>query len=326
MFNNVINRHDIANGLRKLATGRGGALMAAMWKRPETRVVDAWSREETPPCDWWCIPEVQRRWNRMISGDPEVDYIEHVRRTCLAGRSGLRGWSIGCGTGHVERAWAATGLFRELEGTDVTEGSIRAARRAAEQAGLADVLRYRVDDVAAMSLPAGGYDVVLGVHSLHHLTPLAALFPRFRDALAPDGWFIINEFVGPDRFQWTDQQLGAINDVLSRMPPRLKTLWKSEAIKRPLHRPGRLAMILRDPSEAVESSRILPELRRHFDVREVRGYGGAILHMLLAGIAHHFTGDDPEAAHWLSICFETEDRLLAEGLIQHDFVVAVARR
>jgi hypothetical protein len=85
-------------------------------------------------------------------------------------------------------------------------------------------------------------------------------------------------------------------------------------------------MRLGDPSEAIESSQILPLLRRSFEVVELRELGGSLLHMLLSEIAHNFVGDDPETRRALRLCFDAEDLLIASGELGHDFAVAACRR
>ncbi len=85
-------------------------------------------------------------------------------------------------------------------------------------------------------------------------------------------------------------------------------------------------MILSDPSEAVESSKIEMLLHKKFEIVEIKGYGGTILHMLFNGIAHHFLSDDAETQRWLNVCFEIEDVLLASGELQSDYIVAVCKK
>ncbi len=85
-------------------------------------------------------------------------------------------------------------------------------------------------------------------------------------------------------------------------------------------------MILGDPSEAVESSKIRPLLHKIFEVVEIREYGGTVLHLLFSGIAHNFLSEDTETRHWLDICFEVEDSLLRKGDIQSDFIIAVCKK
>jgi hypothetical protein len=84
-------------------------------------------------------------------------------------------------------------------------------------------------------------------------------------------------------------------------------------------------MLVGDPSEAVDSSGIMPKVRERFEVVEERGYGAAILHILLAGIAHNFLGQDAETRSILEAIFAFEDALMASGEIDSDYVFAVFR-
>ena len=81
-----------------------------------------------------------------------------------------------------------------------------------------------------------------------------------------------------------------------------------------------------DPSEAVESARIIPLLHKIFEVIEIKEYGGTILHLLFSGIAHHFISPEAEAQRFLELFFEIEDQLLAQGDLQSDFIVAVCKK
>ena len=95
--------------------------------------------------------------------------------------------------------------------------------------------------------------------------------------------------------------------------------------KRAVIRPSILRMVMLDPSESVESGRLLSLLHKHFEIEEQRGYGGSLLHLVLSGIAHNFLNDESETRRWLDLCFAVEDALLACAEIADDFVFAVGR-
>ena len=52
---------------------------------------------------------------------------------------------------------------------------------------------------------------------------------------------------------------------------------------------------------------------------------GSLLHLLLDDIAGRFVPDDPRAMSHLRRCFALEDRLIADGTLQHDFAMIVAQ-
>ena len=328
MWNNLISLREVAQLARRLA--REPALARGVLARlPLTgrgRVEAAWAHTESLTRQWWDIPAVVARWNRMISGDPACPPHRYVLEKHLRGREPLTALSLGCGDGTKEMEWATTGAFRAIEAWDLSAQRIASAREEAASRGLDRLISFEVGDVHALPMAPGAFDLVLADHALHHFTPLEPLLRRIHAALAQDGVFVVNEFVGPSRFQWTDRQMAAANELLARFPDRYRTLAGSRHTRLPVIRPSRLGMMLRDPSEAVESARIMELLPRVFDVKEVRGYGGAVLHLLFAGIAHHFMDPDAEAQRLLTLAFETEDALIARGEVGHDFVLAVCGR
>ena len=238
----------------------------------------------------------------------------------------LRGLSLGCGTGNKELLWAELGNFSVIDAIDISKPRVEEAARKAERLGYGDIVRYRVGDVRGVKLPASSYDVVFADSSLHHLSPLREILLKIDAWLAPAGLLVVNDFVGPTRFQWTDRQLEAANALLSLLPMKYKTLPGGGEVRSRIYRPSRLHMILSDPSEAVESSSILPCLHEIFEVLEMREYGGTVLHLLFADIAHNFISAAPEDKRWLELCFRAEDLLLAEGDLSSDFIVAVCRK
>jgi len=84
-------------------------------------------------------------------------------------------------------------------------------------------------------------------------------------------------------------------------------------------------VVMMDPSEAIRSEEILPLMQKEFEIVEVKGYGGALLQFLLAGIAGNFASDDPVSRSLLQMLFQIEDSLIATGDLQHDFAVIVAQ-
>jgi SAM-dependent methyltransferase len=266
---------------------------------------------------------VRRRWNRLISGDERIDHYEYVCKTHLKGRQALKALSLGCGTGQREMSWARQGVFARIDAYDLSPQRIAFAQQEAQAAGLADVLHFHVRDIYEIEETGTPYDVILGEQSIHHFSPLGKLFEKLDRLLADDGMLVVNEFVGPTRFQWTDEQLALANALLALLPKERRVLWNTDWLKRRNHRPSLLSMILSDPSEAVESSRILERLRERFEIVDFKPYGGTLLHLALSDIGHHFVDDGPESRRWLDLCFYVEDCLLDCGILKSDFVLAV---
>ena len=326
MFNNLINIHDISKLAEKIKQGELNRILSKLGSRKQGKIKKSWEHIENPPMNWWDIPTVTERWNYLISGDAKVDYYEYFSHKFLSDKESLNALSLGCGIGELELRWAELGKFKSIDAYDLSDPRIEYAKSKAKEKGYGEIINYRVADVYHIEILESYYDVVLVEHSLHHFSPLEEILLRVNSFLKPDGYFIVNEFVGPTRFEWTDRQLEIINGLLSILPAKYRAQWNSNTVKSKVFRPGRLRMILDDPSEAVESSRILPLLHQIFDVIEIKEYGGTILHLLFSGIAHNFLKDNSETRCFMNLCFEVEDQLLKSGDIQSDFVVTICRK
>lgn len=324
MFNNLVNIHDFYTLLERLRKRQFGLIFSRL-AGSEKRTKKAWQSTERT-IEWCDIPAVKKRRNYLITGDADVEYYEYVSRKYLSDRRPLRALSLGCGTGARELIWAGSRKFKSIDAYDLSEKRIELARKRAEEKGYGEVIEYHAANVYHIEMTDGSYDVVLAEQSLHHLSPLAEILQRLNRSLKPDGCFIVNEFVGPIRFQWTDRQLEVINGLLSILPERYKVRRSDGSIKSRVFRPSRLRCILYDPSEAVESAEIMPLLHKIFNVVEVKNWGGTVLHMLFHDIADNFMSEDEETQHFLKLCFEAEDLLLQCGDIESDFVFAVCKK
>lgn len=273
---------------------------------------------------WWDVPAVQRRINALVTGDPEISPTEFVAREFLA-VSEMRALSLGCGSGGRECRWASTGRFSEIRGIDLSSSRIRAAQQRAQDEGLDGVLRFEVEDVRRLRIVDGCLDVVIAEGILHHLEDVGDQLDRIRRWLRPDGLLIVNEYVGPRRFQWTPVQVRLANRALRQLPEDLRGSWPLGRIKQHIGRPGWLSLRLYDPSEAVASEDIVKEIRSRMIVALHRPYGGTLLHLVLKNIAHHFVGDDPRPQDHLLGLFQAEDEALHRQEIGSDHVFMVAR-
>ncbi len=303
------------------------------WKRlrsrltlsPEKRVTAAWQHVSAPPKNWWDIPAVRHRWNRMITGDEQQSPVEWVVSRWLSGTE-YRAFSPGCGTGHRELRWAATGKFRHILAMDLSPTRIRLARQRAREAGLSHVVQFEVGNVFSHQMPDASLDVIIVEDALHHFAPVEEAVRRFHRWLKPGGLIIVNEFVGPRRFQWPEQQVKLATAALQLLPEEHRRLYRSGRVKQRVYRPGLLRMWLQDPSEAVESDQILPALQRYFQIETLRGYGGTLLALIFNGIAQHFVEETPQTHRYLELLFGIEDYFLQQDLLPHDYVFVVGRK
>ncbi|MBS0453410.1 MAG: class I SAM-dependent methyltransferase [Proteobacteria bacterium] len=303
------------------ATEAARAATARAWGTPPEE------REREQGQFWMEQPLVAARLNRLSTGNAELQCLPHLLETLRA-----QGWrfpvrriaSLGCGFGGLERQLAALGVAERIDAYDIAESALVEARRLAADAGLAH-LHYHLSDLETQPLPEGEFDIVFACHSVHHIEGLDALFANVRHALRPGGIFHLQEYVGPDRFQWTDAQLRGVNEFQDTLPQRLRML--PGGIERGhVARPSVQEVIAVDPSEAVCSAQIIDALGRHLRISERRDLGGALLHMGLSGIAQNFDMANGEDIAHLQRLFDKEDQWMAQGRIGSDFAVLIATR
>ncbi|RKZ33062.1 hypothetical protein DRQ33_04830 [bacterium] len=325
MLNNLINTQDFAQLLLKIKQVGLSRIIRQLFGYRSSNRSEKWERVESPAIHWWDIPAVHRRWNTLITGNPDVDYYQYIAQKFFADRHDLNGLSIACGTGHRELKWISLLDLESVDAFDISPQRILYAQQKANSLGLDNVIKYRVGDVSKISYPKNRYDVVFAEQSLHHLSPLREIFTKIRNTLKPDGLLIVNEYVGPNRFQWGERQKEIADALLNIIPPVYRRIYKSNGIKKQIYRPGKLTMWMNDKSEAVESSQIVPLLKEMFEVLEMKEYGGTILHPLFRNIAHNFLQDDESTRNILELCFLVEDYALKTEQIKSDFLIAICQ-
>lgn len=276
---------------------------------------------------WTHLPAVKARLHAQVSGDASVEPLEWFFR--FVGRHQplplRRVLFLGCGEGRDERLVAASGWADEIVAIDLSSKVLEVAQGKA-RAACAPIRYVQADmnrlPVGQDGFEAGSFDAVLGISSVHHCSALEHLYASVATLLVPGGWFYLDEYVGPDRFQCADAQLRLMNQLLEALPHRLRTT-RDGQLRGNLWRPSVDEVVAVDPTEAVRSSEVLPLLERHFELLERRPYGGALLRVVLAAIAQNFMNADAEP--WLHALLRAEDDLFRAGRLQWDLACVIAR-
>lgn len=319
----LLHPNDIRLLIEK-ARSRGSAAFAGLLRGGTSRTEAIWDQADAYPRQWTSIPLIQERLRTAITGSPSKNIPAYIRERYSTPEARWHALSPGCGTGRKELAWVAAGGIALLEGYDISKKRIAEAERLAASAGMTTSTRFTSTDVRTLDLPAASFDLVILDDALHHIAPLAPFLRKVHTWLRPGGLLVVNEYVGPSRFQWTDHQIALANRLLNGMPARLRT--RPDGTPRPpVYRPGTLAMRLYDPSEAVDSASITPLVREGFDILEEKMCGGALLHLVFKDIAHHFLHPDETALGVLTTCLATEEEEMKAGRIGSDFAFIVAR-
>ncbi len=316
--------------LRKLMRAQAQAASAASATAAE-RTADHWGQDAQARLNelnryryWASHPVTARHINLRVSGDPNVGWVQHLQRTHFR-TPGSRGISLGCGSGAVVVDAVLLNAVQAMEGVDISPGALAVAKQRAREAGVQDRALFRVADLNRPVLQ-GPYDLVLFEQSLHHIDSLGEVLDECARALAPNGLFVINEYVGPDRFQWDDVTQQLMASMLQRLPERYRIEPLTGTVRSQASRVTAEQVIAVDPSEAIHSSQILRECASRFDVVEKREFGGTLLAFGLAEIIANFDPDSEQDVSILNELIEYEESLILNGTLKSDFAVAVYKK
>jgi ubiquinone/menaquinone biosynthesis C-methylase UbiE len=305
----LITRDDLSETIAKINQRGSAYILSKFTANALARTQSTFDDVHLQASNWWIIPAVRARWNEKITGRPELPYEPYVVNRYLRDKRDLHLLSLGSGACGHEMAFARHPQFGLIECVDITPGLLRQAETQAREQGLHN-MRFEVRDVNAMPWPEATYDIVFFHAALHHFRNVPAVVAGVHRALRPGGLLIFNDYVGPNRLQWTAAQLSATNELLRQLPVAYRQRFMSRRIKTQVSGPGWLRMLISDPSEAVESELIRPAVHRHFRVLEEKAIGGNLLTLVLKDIAHHFLGEDATTQTLLRELFAAEDRFL----------------
>ncbi|MGD9526001.1 MAG: trans-aconitate 2-methyltransferase [Dehalococcoidia bacterium] len=105
--------------------------------------------------------------------------------------AGARVADLGCGFGSSSVLMARAYPQSRIVGTDYHPESIEAARKKAAEAGVGDRVTFEV--ATAQTFPGSGYDLVTMFDALHDMGDPVGAARRVREALAPDGTWLLVE-------------------------------------------------------------------------------------------------------------------------------------
>jgi SAM-dependent methyltransferase len=234
---------------------------------------DFWDREviEQQHVPWMDVRPVRLYINRTI-GHGELLWPLELLERFLNGRTFERGLSIGCGSGALERQLIKRELCRRVDAFDGSVVSLHTARKQAQSEGVAHRIRYFAANFNEPALPRSVYDIVFFHQSAHHVAKLEKLFRAVMTALKPDGLVYLDEYIGPSRHDWKTRPelIAPHRKIFASLPAKLRTV---EKLDPPVQED--------DPSEAIRSSEIEPQLRVGFDIVGRQPYGGGILSVIL---------------------------------------------
>ena len=131
-------------------------------------------------------------WHRIYEDHLVEGFLGRFADLTEAMTNGIRVLDIGCGTGHAINVLARQYPKSTFVGHDLDEDAIQQAQMEAKKMGLANAV-FEVMDVG--NLPTEpAYHLIMAFDTVHHLPAPEVALNRIRDALTPDGDFLMVEF------------------------------------------------------------------------------------------------------------------------------------
>lgn len=307
-----------------------------VWSKISTLVEESTSNELTAKNYWETNPTaaigkqgywlsnsiIEKTINHRLSGGKTQGYwLTWLVNKYFKKRRFDRLLSIGCGVGNHEILMAKLGFASQIDAFDFSESSLEIARKDAAAAGVE--INFYQDDFNLFRIDESKkYDVVFCSGSLHHVREIERCLSIVRKCLKPDGYFIVNEYIGDCYNIYNQNQEDLINRIYECFHDTLKS-----GTTEKFSSPSIEEVLARDSSEAVRSKLILPFLEFYFDVEVLNPAGGGLLHELYPFLDHDRLSDgEPKSETIIKLLLEIETILMEQpGGLSSDFCLCILR-
>ena len=317
----IITREDFSDIYIKFHQRGLPFLLSKLNLNSFKRTQSAFNDQKLEGSSFWIVPEVKKRWNKLITGNEDVLYEEYLTEKYFKGKEKIKILALGTGVCSHEIRLAELNPNCEIECYDFSDELLTKAKSISDEKDLKNI-SFHAENIMEYHFDNKKYDVVFFHASLHHFDDIPVFLEKVViKNLVPKGLLIINEFVGANRLQYSKLQLDYINKAISIIPKEYRKIFKTDIYKNNYYGSGVLRMIIADPSECVDSISILPAIHEKFNIVEEKFYGNNILQSALKDISHHFVELNPEKKKVLDQIFELEDELLEKH--PSDFVFGI---
>jgi ubiquinone/menaquinone biosynthesis C-methylase UbiE len=320
----LITRDDIIDTYVKLKQ-RGISFISSKFNiNAIKRAKTAFNHSNIESSNWWIIPKIKKRWNYMVTGDENNDFVDYTVLNYLQNIHNIKMLSLGSGSCTNELKFASYKNFELITCSDISDIPLDRAKEIAAENKLKNI-EFIVQNTNTFKFPESYYDLVYFRASLHHFKNIDDLLSNsIKQSLKKNGFLIIDEYVGPNRLQFPKHQIQAINQALKLIPKKYRKRYKLNFYKNTVSGSGVIRMRIADPSECVESANILPTIHTNYRTIFEADYGGNILMTALKDISHNFIDLTKEKEKVLDKLFVFEDDYLKTH--PSDFVFGIYQK
>lgn len=234
--------------------------------------------------------------------------------------------SIGAGNCEHESRLAAglVGLGLEnfhIDCVDLNGEMLARGRGTAEGLGVSGKLGFMESDIEDWS-PEHGYDVCIGLQSIHHFAELESLFAKVNGSLEADGVFVVNDMIGRNGHMRWPEALVYVEYIWQRMPHR----YKYNNLRKRLELEYENGDCSTTEFEGVRSQDILPLLIESFHFELFVAFGNIIDVFVDRAFGHNLSVEREEDCAFIDRVARLDDRLIDEGIVKPTHLIARMRK
>lgn len=201
----------------------------------------------------YAYPSIAAYRNETITGSPENTWMDLLKEKYGRFQNAL---SLGAGTGWIEEALIRRGLVISLEISDLSSTAIQYVADRLKSLDEKVSVQTHVQDANFISLESDCYDLIICHSILHHIINLEHLLGQINGALKKTGILVVDEFIGPSRFQWPKSVRETVNRTVEPLARGVGF--------RPMASPERAVMAMTSPFESIRSSELASLLESQF--------------------------------------------------------------
>lgn len=229
----------------------------------------AYSKHKQEFNHWWESPYIIRHINRKFDDCPTDIHSGGIisrMRKLAGGRLPLgRGVSVGCGTAYKELYLLEENIVQDMQLYELSGVAVKNGENLLAGRGFKHRAKYVLGDAFELVREQECFDLVFWNNSLHHMMDVEKALEWSYRVLRPGGILVMDDYVGPSRFQWSDRMLQIGTTVRKALPERylemqtqgnrniinglFKRLFgKPELYPKNIYRPSVESVIADDPS------------------------------------------------------------------------------
>jgi ubiquinone/menaquinone biosynthesis C-methylase UbiE len=264
---------------------------------------------------WLAHPVLSQLYGRRASPGAGDWVSDAIALASVGSESPPRLVSIGCGAADMELGLLRSGCISHLTTVDPSNYSFEAQCEKARGfpaswhpiQGTAETLHELA--------PALQADIVVFNMALHHCDDVNQALRNSRKVLAArNGLIVVNEYVGPPRFDFGERDRSILEAMFQTIPLRYRKL----CVEPFTHLlsfafPDPIAVLAADSTEAPQSDRIRPGFHSMFEVVKDVALPGTFFQFGVNNLIGNFATDDPEATAILLRLFQQESEYFSES-------------